>query len=1024
MLHLFAAVTLACGSGVAATPVELLQQGLYAEEIEGDLPSAIASYEKVATDPAAEEKYVALALYHEGMCYMRLKDDAKAVVALTRLVTNYSSQTNLVEKAKPVLANLQDFDPAILMPPETLAYLELGSTGRQIETILEMLKGTPLEDPLMAISQGNPDAMRSGEGALVAGLLNPAMKEEFKKIRGLAVGLVDITPQGPSSVAVLHLGESAMLRGLLMTGLSMVGVPGGTVDGMSIYSIQGQVEVACDDKVFLLSQPTGRLPWMIRQYKHLSTDASLASSNPSFSQIDKVTRQQNLATFWLNADDMYTRFMQQVPNVPMEIRGPAGMINIASIDDLVLTAFVKPDNIGLDGRIHFKEGMQNMAYEMIKTPSISREGLKGVPAGAVGLVSFDLADSDSIQAAQLRPLVQAKLGVDLPAEVIDSIQQITLFALPCTDPVADMTFRPGLVISCTDPIPVVDFVDEVKVLLGNPPWMVQSADHTVLVALEQDVIDQAMAALAGRQSILTGGALHTEVNQSIDTAKKMVVASPGGFLRRHMSMGPDSAVNADLSRQVTESMDQLVAALASTTLSLRTEEQPHKLLLSARLSDIPPLSKVVEPITQIRQVQSQINQLQYQEWQAAESKRIRKGRAATICAASATPVIDGTLDAIWNNARVYTLGETLYASSNPTNQLAADYRTLWDATNLYIFIDVTDSTPTYNPKLDWQENDSIELYLDTTDSKLQEFGPTDYAFSFRKNGDNPQLAEAQHSLTNIDWVLKNTPTGYCVEVAFPWETLGLSPAAGNKVGLDVQVNDNQSGRQRDAKISWFDDHDSAWFSPANFGRAELAGLIGYWPCDEMEGATLGDKSGRGHDGTFQGNVKWAKGRIGGALDMDGQRSYVQIADESAFDLTGEITIAYWVNIGSVTTDWMPFITKGDTSWRLSTANNREARLHLGAGGAIVSTDKPVGLGEWHHVAATCGGNTIRIYIDGNLAATGTYAGGIVPNSSPVMIGANADVMNRFFDGLIDDVRVYNRVLADDEIKTLVIAEGE
>jgi len=190
----------------------------------------------------------------------------------------------------------------------------------------------------------------------------------------------------------------------------------------------------------------------------------------------------------------------------------------------------------------------------------------------------------------------------------------------------------------------------------------------------------------------------------------------------------------------------------------------------------------------------------------------------------------------------------------------------------------------------------------------------------------------------------------------------------------------------------------------------------------MEGAAVEDESGRGQDGTLQGNIQWVKGRVGGAIDLDGRSSYVLIPDESAFDLTGEITIACWVNIRSVTSDWMPFITKGNTSWRLSTGPDRAASYHLGLNnqpdGARVTTAWPGVLGEWHHVTAAYGANTMQIYVDGKLWATEFYAGYITPNDSPVMIGGNAEAMDRWFDGLIDEVRVYNRALSPDEIRKL------
>ncbi|HSR87651.1 MAG TPA: tetratricopeptide repeat protein, partial [Pontiella sp.] len=237
VLHILAAAVLCCGAAGADPSGERLQQAIYAEEIEGDLNAAIAGYQEILNDTSASSDHVALALYRQGMCYYRLDKNGEATVALTRLVNQYSSHTNLVEKTLPILEKLQFFDPALLMPPETLAYFELGRGEGQQEMSEEIFKDMPLQDLLMALSQNNPQAFRSDFYPLMAGLMNPAMEEDFNKIRGMAVGLVDIQPNGPSVVAVLHLGESMMLRGMLMTGLSMGGIPGAEIEGMSTFSL-------------------------------------------------------------------------------------------------------------------------------------------------------------------------------------------------------------------------------------------------------------------------------------------------------------------------------------------------------------------------------------------------------------------------------------------------------------------------------------------------------------------------------------------------------------------------------------------------------------------------------------------------------------------------------------------------------------------------------------------------------------------------------------------------------------------
>ena len=130
---------------LAASPGELLQQGLYAEEVEGNIDAAIKDYEAVIKDSAAPPNQVAQALYRQGMCYMKIKNEAAARVVLEKLVAEYPGQTDIIEKARPVLNELTDFDPAALMPAGTLVYAEFGTPGRQIETILNTLKGTPFE---------------------------------------------------------------------------------------------------------------------------------------------------------------------------------------------------------------------------------------------------------------------------------------------------------------------------------------------------------------------------------------------------------------------------------------------------------------------------------------------------------------------------------------------------------------------------------------------------------------------------------------------------------------------------------------------------------------------------------------------------------------------------------------------------------------------------------------------------------------------------------------------------------------
>src|SRR4051812_16411711 len=90
-------------SALAASTSELLQQGLYAEEVEGNVDSAIKIYGQIIKNTSAPPNHVAQALYRQGMCYMKLKNETAARATLEKLVTEYPNQTEIVEKAKPVL---------------------------------------------------------------------------------------------------------------------------------------------------------------------------------------------------------------------------------------------------------------------------------------------------------------------------------------------------------------------------------------------------------------------------------------------------------------------------------------------------------------------------------------------------------------------------------------------------------------------------------------------------------------------------------------------------------------------------------------------------------------------------------------------------------------------------------------------------------------------------------------------------------------------------------------------------------
>ncbi|UCE46942.1 MAG: LamG domain-containing protein, partial [Phycisphaerales bacterium] len=206
-------------------------------------------------------------------------------------------------------------------------------------------------------------------------------------------------------------------------------------------------------------------------------------------------------------------------------------------------------------------------------------------------------------------------------------------------------------------------------------------------------------------------------------------------------------------------------------------------------------------------------------------------------------------------------------------------------------------------------------------------------------------------------------------------------------------------------------------------------LIGYWKLDETTGFTAQDASGNGNDGTLNGDPQWVAGRLGGALEFDGDGDYVDIGNDPIFNVTGDITVACWIKVNQFTVGWQAIFTMGDDSWRLQRQTTTDTLCWACSG--VTGTpgnwwlngDVNVNDGEWHHAAGVYDGSKYYLYVDGDLDASKDASGTTDVSSYPVFIGANAQQGGREFDGLIDDVRIYKRALMDTEILGVVSGGG-
>ncbi len=199
-----------------------------------------------------------------------------------------------------------------------------------------------------------------------------------------------------------------------------------------------------------------------------------------------------------------------------------------------------------------------------------------------------------------------------------------------------------------------------------------------------------------------------------------------------------------------------------------------------------------------------------------------------------------------------------------------------------------------------------------------------------------------------------------------------------------------------------------------------ADLMAHWRFNEAAGDTVEDSSGNGNTGTIE-NAQWVGGKDGAALQFDGQTARVVVPDSpSLHSETGDITIAAWIKVASDPTTWSnagPMVFKQDAyQWCV----NSNGALWFGIWGArlesIGTYDFSEHVEEWHHATLTFVGatQTASIYVDGELNIEGTVSEAVDPTTNELYIGFKGDG-GTYFDGVIDDVRIYDHVLTVGEI---------
>ena len=200
-------------------------------------------------------------------------------------------------------------------------------------------------------------------------------------------------------------------------------------------------------------------------------------------------------------------------------------------------------------------------------------------------------------------------------------------------------------------------------------------------------------------------------------------------------------------------------------------------------------------------------------------------------------------------------------------------------------------------------------------------------------------------------------------------------------------------------------------------------LVGAYSFDAGTGSTLTDASGLGNTGAISGATWTAAGRNGGALSFDGVDDLVTVADAGSLDLTTGMTLEAWVR-PTAGGSWRTVVTKeqvGNLVYGLfSSSDSGQPSGIVSIGSSpiqdIVRGTSALGLSSWTHLATTYDGAVLRLFVNGTQVGSANVTGAYPNSAGPLQIGGNR-VWPEWFQGQIDDLRVYNRALSAAELQS-------
>ncbi|MEY3289434.1 MAG: hypothetical protein RLZZ419_1676, partial [Pseudomonadota bacterium] len=200
----------------------------------------------------------------------------------------------------------------------------------------------------------------------------------------------------------------------------------------------------------------------------------------------------------------------------------------------------------------------------------------------------------------------------------------------------------------------------------------------------------------------------------------------------------------------------------------------------------------------------------------------------------------------------------------------------------------------------------------------------------------------------------------------------------------------------------------------------LIGLVAAYGFEEISGATIADASGNGNYGIIKQAVSIPNGHSGKALKFDGVNDWVTVNDSFSLDVSTGITLEAWIYPTVSMNSRRTLIMKEQTGQRVYTlyantdSNQPALDSWINGGEKLLIGGTLLSPNQWWHVVGTYDGQNQILYVNGQQVAIKPQSGTIPTSTGALRIGGN-NIWGEYFQGYIDEVRIYNRALTAAEV---------